>query len=158
MSRNSRLCQKKTTLLLEGQNQKSKTCKSCLNILPLICMSYFFKFWPVREVLFFFWRHFLMNFARKCFSAPIVKHRENQKLQSFVCLTLEMGCWDKIHSEYTFKCLNLDTSKMGKICHESWLGPWNATYLKKKVKSSMNLWTYENVRKRTWPATKCPPN
>ena len=54
MSQKSNFCQKKLTLPVERKNQKSKTYKSCLYILSLICMFYFFDFLPMREVLIFF--------------------------------------------------------------------------------------------------------
>ena len=57
----------------------------------------FFGFFAYARSVNFFWHHFLMKIARKCLWTPIVKHRENRKLQSFVFSTLEMGCWDKIH-------------------------------------------------------------
>ena len=47
-------CQKKITLSVESKNQKSKTYKSCLIVLSLICMFYFFDILTGEEVLFFF--------------------------------------------------------------------------------------------------------
>ena len=49
---------KKITLFFKSQNQKSKTYKSCLNILSSICMSSFFDFLPQKKVLVFFWHQF----------------------------------------------------------------------------------------------------
>ena len=45
---------KKITLSVESKNQKSKTYKSCLIVLSLICMFYFFDILTGEEVLFFF--------------------------------------------------------------------------------------------------------
>jgi hypothetical protein len=58
MSQKSRHCQKKITLLAKGQNEKSKTYKSCLNILPLICIVSWGKnetphYWGKNETLNF---------------------------------------------------------------------------------------------------------